>query len=333
MSRGSAPPITGCWIRAMAGRWSGFDRRAMERALELARRAGERTRPNPRVGAVIARGGKIVGEGWHRKAGGPHAEVLAVADARKRGRRVRGAVLYVTLEPCSTHGRTPPCTELIVREGLAEVVAGTVDPNPRHRGRGLRLLRRAGVRVRGGLLERECRELNPEFNRRMAREVRRGLPFRRIVSGGQTGADRAALAWAVRAGVPHGGWCPAGRRAEDGKVPPRFGLRETPSRGYSQRTRWNVRDSDGTVVFSLRAGLGGGSAFTRRTARAARKPILHLARENCDATEAAGELRRWCREHGVRVLNAAGPRASSEPGLDRWVRAVMRAVASVPRRS
>jgi diaminohydroxyphosphoribosylaminopyrimidine deaminase/5-amino-6-(5-phosphoribosylamino)uracil reductase len=136
----------------------------MRRALELARRGSGLTLPNPRVGAVLVRGGRLIGEGYHQRAGGPHAEVNAVADAKKRGHSVAGATLYVTLEPCSTHGRTPPCTELILREKIARVVFAATDPNPAHAGAAMRLLRAAGVEVSCGLLADEATALNRDFN-------------------------------------------------------------------------------------------------------------------------------------------------------------------------
>ncbi len=116
----------------------------MRRALELARGALGTTSPNPAVGAVVVRGGSIVGEGWTQPPGGPHAEVQALAQA---GERAKGSTVYVTLEPCSHHGRTPPCTEALLRAGVAEVHAAIVDPNPKVRGRGLSELEAAGVRV------------------------------------------------------------------------------------------------------------------------------------------------------------------------------------------
>jgi diaminohydroxyphosphoribosylaminopyrimidine deaminase/5-amino-6-(5-phosphoribosylamino)uracil reductase len=131
----------------------------MERALALARRGVGRTSPNPAVGAVVVKAGQIVGEGWHRQAGGSHAEVFAL-----RGGGTRGATLYVTLEPCCTHGRTPPCTEAIIAAGIRRVVVAARDPNPRHAGRGLTILRRAGINVSEGLLAEEAREMNAGFN-------------------------------------------------------------------------------------------------------------------------------------------------------------------------
>ncbi len=133
-------------------------------ALRLARRGYGATSPNPMVGAVIVRAGRILGRGWHRRAGGPHAELEALSDAQQRDEPVRGATLFVTLEPCSTHGRTPPCTDAILRAGIARVVAGATDPNPRHAGRGFRILREAGLTVAHGALAEDCERLNPAFN-------------------------------------------------------------------------------------------------------------------------------------------------------------------------
>jgi diaminohydroxyphosphoribosylaminopyrimidine deaminase/5-amino-6-(5-phosphoribosylamino)uracil reductase len=136
----------------------------MHLALDLARNGLGRTSPNPMVGAVLVKAGRILGQGWHREVGGRHAEIEALRAAEAQRRESRGACLYVTLEPCSTQGRTPPCTEAILRAGIGRVVVGSVDPNPAHAGRGLALLRRAGVEVVAGVLERETTELNAAFN-------------------------------------------------------------------------------------------------------------------------------------------------------------------------
>jgi diaminohydroxyphosphoribosylaminopyrimidine deaminase/5-amino-6-(5-phosphoribosylamino)uracil reductase len=133
-------------------------------ALRLAGRGYGATSPNPMVGAVLVKGSKIIGRGWHHRAGEPHAEIEALSDAQKRGHAVKGATLYVTLEPCCTRGRTPPCTDAIVAAGIKHVVAGAVDPNPRHRGRGFRILRRSGLVVTHGLMAEECARLNEAFN-------------------------------------------------------------------------------------------------------------------------------------------------------------------------
>lgn len=137
----------------------------MRRTLREARRGLGRTSPNPAVGAVIVSPtGQILARGWHRAAGRPHAEVEALR-ALADPALARGATLYVTLEPCSTHGRTPPCTDAIRRAGIARVVVGATDPNPQHAGRGLDVLRAAGVVVHAGVLADECAALNRPFNR------------------------------------------------------------------------------------------------------------------------------------------------------------------------
>lgn len=142
----------------------------MARAIRLARLGLYTTDPNPRVGCVLVRDGQIVGEGFHRRAGEPHAEIIAIDAA---GASARGATAYVTLEPCCHHGRTPPCTDALLRAEIARVVVGMEDPNPVVRGRGLGRLRAAGVEVTTGVLEQAARALNPGFEKRM----RGGLPF------------------------------------------------------------------------------------------------------------------------------------------------------------
>jgi diaminohydroxyphosphoribosylaminopyrimidine deaminase/5-amino-6-(5-phosphoribosylamino)uracil reductase len=140
------------------------DKDFMRLSLRLAGRGYGATSPNPMVGAVLVKRGQIIGRGWHRRAGLPHAEIEALKDARRRRKNPRGATLYVTLEPCCTQGRTPPCTEAIAAAGIRRVIVGAVDPNPRHRGRGLRILRRKGLLVEQGLLADECTALNEAFN-------------------------------------------------------------------------------------------------------------------------------------------------------------------------
>lgn len=140
-------------------------------ALRLARRAAGRTSPNPIVGAVLVKRGEIIGRGWHRQAGGPHAEIEALRDAEMHGRAVQGATLYVTLEPCCTQGRTPPCTEAIIAARIKRVVVGATDPNPRHAGRAFALLRRAGIEVVSGVLADECDQLNEVFNHWIVRRT------------------------------------------------------------------------------------------------------------------------------------------------------------------
>lgn len=142
----------------------------MRRALTLARRGVGRTAPNPAVGCVIVRDGQVVGEGWHKKAGAPHAEINALAQA---GERARGADGYVTLEPCSHYGKTPPCTVALIAAGLRRLVVGMVDPFELVSGSGIEQLRRAGMTVEVGLLEPRCRELNKGF----IKYVTTGLPY------------------------------------------------------------------------------------------------------------------------------------------------------------
>ncbi len=153
--------------------FSQFDRDAMARALELARLGLETAHPNPRVGCVIARDERIVGEGWHVRTGEPHAEVHAL---RAAGAAAAGATAYVTLEPCSHHGRTPPCAAALLEAGVARVVFAVADPNPQVNGEGARMLRAHGVRVESGLLQDEAAELNAGFLKRM----RTGRPWVRV---------------------------------------------------------------------------------------------------------------------------------------------------------
>ena len=172
--------------------FSAEDFRLMAHALQLAERGLWTTSPNPRVGCVLARGGQIVGEGWHERAGEPHAEVHAL---RQAGERARGATAYVTLEPCSHHGRTPPCAEALIAAGVSRVVAAMQDPNPLVAGRGLALLEAAGIATACGLLASEARELNIGFVSRMER----GRPWLRLKTAasldGKTALNNGLSQW------------------------------------------------------------------------------------------------------------------------------------------
>jgi len=150
--------------RPGSGMFSDFDRFAMQRALSLAARGLETTDPNPRVGCVIAQRGRVIAEGWHERAGEAHAEVAAL---RAAGAQAAGATVYLTLEPCSHHGRTPPCVEALIAARVARVVIAVSDPNPLVHGKGAAALRAAGVSVETGLMEEEATELNAGFFRRM----------------------------------------------------------------------------------------------------------------------------------------------------------------------
>lgn len=172
--------------------FSAVDHGMMARALQLAERGLWTTSPNPRVGCVLVRDGDIVGEGWHEKAGEPHAEVHAL---RAAGEKVRGATAYVTLEPCSHHGRTPPCAEALIAAGVSRVVAAMTDPNPLVAGKGLALLQAAGIATASGLLENEARELNIGFVSRMTR----GRPWLRLKAAasldGKTALNNGLSQW------------------------------------------------------------------------------------------------------------------------------------------
>jgi diaminohydroxyphosphoribosylaminopyrimidine deaminase/5-amino-6-(5-phosphoribosylamino)uracil reductase len=139
-----------------------LDEKFMRLALRLAKKGQGQTSPNPMVGAVVVRGNTIVGRGYHHRAGEPHAEILAL---RQAGKRTRGATLYLNLEPCDHFGRTPPCTRAILDAGIKRVVSGMKDPNPLVSGRGMRRLRKAGVQVDVGILEKECQDLNAPFRK------------------------------------------------------------------------------------------------------------------------------------------------------------------------
>lgn len=147
-----------------------FDSQMMLRAIELAKRGIYTTAPNPNVGCVITQGDDIVGEGFHFRAGEPHAEVHAL---RAAGDKARGATAYVTLEPCSHHGRTPPCADALIAAGVSRVVCAMVDPNPKVAGRGIQRMRDAGIQVDVGLMQAQAEALNPGF----IKVMKTGLPF------------------------------------------------------------------------------------------------------------------------------------------------------------
>ncbi len=157
----------------MTERFSAADHRWMARALQLARHGLNSTTPNPRVGCVLVREGRLVGEGWHQQAGGPHAEIHALQQA---GEQARGATAYVTLEPCAHHGRTPPCADALIQAGVKRVVAAMADPYPEVAGRGLARLREADITTECGLLQGEAQQLNAGFLSR----VLRGRPWLRL---------------------------------------------------------------------------------------------------------------------------------------------------------
>jgi diaminohydroxyphosphoribosylaminopyrimidine deaminase / 5-amino-6-(5-phosphoribosylamino)uracil reductase len=184
--------------------FSDFDRFAMQRALTLAARGLDTTDPNPRVGCVIAQRGRIIGEGWHERAGEAHAEVAAL---RAAGAQAAGAHVYLTLEPCSHQGRTPPCADALRAAGVARVVYAIGDPNPLVSGRGAAALRAGGITVETGLMEKEATELNAGFIKRMLH----GTPLVRLKLAmsldGRTALANGASRWitgeAAREDVQH----------------------------------------------------------------------------------------------------------------------------------
>jgi diaminohydroxyphosphoribosylaminopyrimidine deaminase/5-amino-6-(5-phosphoribosylamino)uracil reductase len=175
-----------------AAPFSAADHAHMARALQLAARGLCTTTPNPRVGCVIVKDGRVVGEGWHERAGTPHAEIHAL---RQAGEAARGATVYVTLEPCAHHGRTPPCAEALVDAGVARVAAAMGDPNPLVAGGGIAILTLAGIAAEVGLMEAEARALNPGFVSRMTR----GRPWVRLKTAatldGKTALGNGASQW------------------------------------------------------------------------------------------------------------------------------------------
>ncbi len=139
----------------------------MKRALELARNGGERVKPNPMVGAIIVKDEKVIGEGYHEFYGGPHAEVNAF---RSLNGSAEGCTIYVTLEPCCHYGKTPPCVKTIIKNKIKRVVIGSIDRNPIVSGRSVNILKQKGIEVTTGVLEKECTDLNKEFNKYISKK-------------------------------------------------------------------------------------------------------------------------------------------------------------------
>ena len=176
-----------------------IDEKYMLRALQLARHGGGHTSPNPMVGAVVVHEGRITGEGFHRCCGQSHAEVNAIASVSDQS-LLHESTIYVTLEPCSHYGKTPPCAKLLIDKGIGRVVVGTFDPFEKVSGRGVAMLREAGIEVTVGVLERECRELNKRFfTAHLQHSIDpnscspRARYGRRYCGGGQHGAHRQSI--------------------------------------------------------------------------------------------------------------------------------------------
>ena len=147
------------------------------------------------------------------------------------------------------------------------------------------------------------------------------MSITKVISGGQTGADRAGLDVALCYKFPHGGWCPKGRKAEDGPIGGQYQLTETPSANYLQRTEWNVRDTDGTIVFTFAPQITGGSLRTVDFAKKHKKPCLHISRGSLFQPETL--IQEFIKEHDIKLLNIAGSRESKEPGINEWAKGVL----------
>jgi len=295
------------------------------------------TQPNPRVGAVLALDHEIVGEGWHERAGQPHAEPNAI---RAAGQRARGATAYVTLEPCSHHGRTPPCVDALIAAGVKRVVYAVGDPNPLVDGRGAKLLRDAGVHVEAGLLASEAAELNAGFFLRM----RTGRPFVRLKTGasldGRTALANGASQWITsdeaRADVQY--WrarsgavltSAATVLADDPRLDVRIEAPHQPLRVVLDRRR-QVRSDARILRAPGEVLIFAGASLKRRAPRSAKAPPETLGRAavervrtlrgHLDMRRVLGRLGELCVNE---VLVEAGPRlggALLSAGLvDEWV--------------
>jgi len=295
------------------------DTRFMRRALRLATRAAGRTSPNPMVGTVIVRGTEIVGEGYHRAAGEPHAEVSALT---KAGDAARGATLYTTLEPCAHHGRTPPCVDAILAAGVRRVVAAMRDPDPRTDGKGFRQLKAAGVEVEPGVLEAEALRLNEGFVSR----VRRGRPFvvvklattldgrvaapgRRYLVGKRALREVHRLrdrsdAVLVGIGTVLADDPALTVREVTGRDPLRV-IVDTEARTPPTAKVVRAKDPQHTVLFVAR------DADARRTNKLREAGVLLTTLPRADGGLDLGAAMRWLGEHGVNtVLSEAGPRVA-----------------------
>lgn len=256
-----------------------FDTAAMRRALELARRGLGHVEPNPAVGAVVAAAGRIVGEGWHARFGGPHAEVGALTAA---GPAARGGTLYVTLEPCCHHGKTPPCTDAIIAAGVARVVVAAGDPHPAVAGGGLARLRAAGIAVEVGLLETDARRLT--------------APFRKLVA---TGRPWVIAKWAT---------------SLDGRLAGPPGADRWLSSEASRRLVHDLRGRVDAIVVGIGTALADDPLLTVRPAADVddappRRP-LRVVLDRAARLPLAGRLVRTARE--VPVLVAVGPDAAAD---------------------
>ena len=260
--------------------YTAADRQYMTRALELARLGAFTTTPNPRVGCVIVKDEQVVGEGWHRRAGEPHAEALALAEA---GERARDATVYVTLEPCAHLGRMPPCADLLVEAGVARVIAAMEDPNPLVNGKGLARLRAAGVDVRCGLMGQEAAELNIGFVSRMTRS----RPWLRV---------KVAASLDARSALSDGRskWITGERARADGH-------------------RWRARAC--AILTGIGTVKADNPAMTVRDVETSRQPVRVLIDSRLDVNPAAEVLR----DPGAIVYHALDDGPAAREKIERLV--------------
>ena len=292
----------------------------MRRALRLAAKGAGRTSPNPMVGAVVVQGDRVVGSGWHHAPGELHAEVLALRDA---GERARGATLVVTLEPCSHHGRTPPCIDAVRAAGIARVVAAMRDPFPKVDGRGFRALRAAGVAVEHGLLEAEALRLNEGFVTRMREgrpsvllklaltlDGRTAVPGRRYLSGKRALREVHRLRDRMDAVLVGVGTVLADDpqltvREVRGRDPLRVVV-DTEARTPPAARLVRTRDPQRTMLLVAR------DADARRVNRLRDAGVLVVSIPRAEGGLDLGRALRWLGEQGVNtVLSEAGPRVAS----------------------
>lgn len=292
----------------------------MRRALRLAARGAGRTSPNPMVGAVVVQGDRVIGSGWHRAPGEPHAEVLALREA---GERARGATLVVTLEPCSHHGRTPPCADAVREAGIARVVAAMRDPYPKVDGRGFRALRAAGIAIEHGVLEAEAIRLNEGFVTRVREgrpavllklaltlDGRTAAPGRRYLSGKRALKEVHRLRDRMDAVLVGVGTVLADDpqltvREVRGRDPLRVVV-DTEARTPPGARVVRARDPQRTVVLVAR------DADARRVKRLRDAGVLVVSIPRAAGGLDLGRALRWLGEQGVNtVLSEAGPRVAA----------------------
>jgi diaminohydroxyphosphoribosylaminopyrimidine deaminase/5-amino-6-(5-phosphoribosylamino)uracil reductase len=318
--------------------FSAIDHAHMARALRLAERGLYTTQPNPRVGCVIAHGETVVGEGWHERAGEPHAEVFAL---RAAGAHARGATAYVTLEPCAHFGRTPPCADALIAAGVARVVAAAEDPNPHVDGRGFEKLRAAGIAAEAGLMRAAAREVNCGFFSRLER----GRPWVRVKLAasldGRTALAGGASRWitgeAARADVQY--W-----RARSSAILTGSGTGVADDPRLTVRAPWQVLEAnslsaDGTIV----GGEGRGEGEAQRTSATFRETRRSPLTQASPQSALGGEgvvppLRvvldaRLRTPHGAQVLDGSAPTLIVHmdgriPADDRFAAAELVAVAA-----